>query len=873
MTASTEIDELRDALHRDPGRVAHEASRLAAYARAAGDQAMLSRALSVLGRARRAVGEIQLAESDLDAAIAAAVVAGDDELAADAHLGLAGVYAFTGRSAEAIEHLNRVHRLGSARIRAYALLQRAALDQRIGNLADALAGYERALPTLREVDARVDIAVVLMNRGVIHTSLGDCEAAVADLTDAGQLFAAQGNAYAEAQSWHGLGWAYANRGDLTAALRYLDQASDRFRDLGHAAAEVEVDRAEVLLWAGLFGLATEAAQGVAARLSAAGNDWHVALSWLVCARAGLLSGDLDEAAASAERARAIFADSGAAAWERVARLELIRARTAAGQPCDVDEVQALIAGLDQAGHARGTVTALGLASVAAVDAGALDLAATLSAECSRRAARLGIFELRAAARYAVAACAVAHDDTTTAARAVRNGLADLRRHRSTITAPDAQAAIALHARRLAALGMRMAVADGSAERILQWMERIREAQPSRPAPVPPVDSDLAARLRELRSVAVALRTAETDGRDTADLLRRQRDLERLAHRQRLRLSAAASTRGGWRTPDVSALRSSLDGGCLVELSEVDGRLVGVSVGASAIQWADVGSAARAYEIVGAGGAALRSLVTEPVNHPARAGLLQLLGRAADALDRFVAPLLTGEGPVILVIPAALHEAAWSLLPSLAGRPVSVAPSATWWHTAGTSDDDRAAERVVVAAGPRLAMAERECAAVAACYADPTVLTGQTATTAAVLTAWDGASMAHLVSHGRIRDDNALWSALELSDGPLYFYDLDRQERTPTRVVLSGCETGAGVRVGDQLIGLSSVLLRRGTRTLMAARCPVPDSAATADTMAALHRRLAGRATPAAALAELSAGGRRGDPVGLVAAALGCFGIC
>src|SRR5258706_12265925 len=118
MDSPDEVGELRAAVHRDPGRVADAAARLAGSARAAGDPATLSRVLSVLGRARRALGAIELAEADLLAAIGAATSAGDRELAADAHLGLAGVYAFTGRSAEALGQLDSVQRLGAARMRA-----------------------------------------------------------------------------------------------------------------------------------------------------------------------------------------------------------------------------------------------------------------------------------------------------------------------------------------------------------------------------------------------------------------------------------------------------------------------------------------------------------------------------------------------------------------------------------------------------------------------------------------------------------------------------------------------------------------------------------------------------------------------------------
>jgi hypothetical protein len=287
--------------------------------------------------------------------------------------------------------------------------------------------------------------------------------------------------------------------------------------------------------------------------------------------------------------------------------------------------------------------------------------------------------------------------------------------------------------------------------------------------------------------------------------------------------------------------------------------------------ADVGAGPDARAAAAAIASALRALVTSPRGGRARVARLDVLRRAAGALDRMLAPLVTGDGPVVLVVPAALHAVAWQALPSLAGRPVCVAPSATWWYDVTTrSGEPVAAGPTLAVAGPRLTVADSEAAAVAAGYPDAIVLTGRAATTAAVTAAMADAGVAHLACHGRIRDDNALWTSLELFDGPLYMYDLERLGRTPPLVVLSGCETGIGVRIGDQLIGLSTVLLRRGTRSLVASVCPVPDSPATSGVMTALHRHVAEGATPAGALAELSAGWAGADDA-LVALGLTCFG--
>jgi hypothetical protein len=405
--------------------------------------------------------------------------------------------------------------------------------------------------------------------------------------------------------------------------------------------------------------------------------------------------------------------------------------------------------------------------------------------------------------------------------------------------------------------------------VLDCLERVRDAGPARPAPLPPDDAALAARLSELRAVVAQMRTAEGEGRDTADLVRRQRQLEHLIHRHRLRTTGESTgVRGSSRVP-IAGLRAALAGGCLIALAEVDDRLIGVTVGPSRrTRVKDLGPCGAARDAVAAGSAALRALLTHPAGR-GRDARLALLRRAVGALDALVAPLVDGDGPVVLVVPAALHGAAWQLLPSLSGRPVTVTPSAGWWLSAGPAREDPG--RVVVVAGPRLTAAADEAAAVADRHDNAVLLTGADATTTAVLAGMAGASVAHIACHGRIRDDNALWSSLELFDGPLYLYDLERHGRLPSLVVLSGCDTGAGVRVGDQLIGLSTVLLQHGTRSLIAARCAIPDSPVTGATMADLHGLLAKGVLPGKALSELSAGWDRGEPTALVAASLGCFG--
>ena len=98
-------------------------------------------------------------------------------------------------------------------------------------------------------------------------------------------------------------------------------------------------------------------------------------------------------------------------------------------------------------------------------------------------------------------------------------------------------------------------------------------------------------------------------------------------------------------------------------------------------------------------------------------------------------------------------------------------------------------RRVLAAGPRLPAATDEIETLARRDPDALTLTGDDATVARLAQALDGAGSAHLAAHGHFRDDNPLFCSLELADGQLTVYDLERLQRTPRRLVLSSCESG------------------------------------------------------------------------------------
>src|SRR5258708_1966810 len=218
---------------------------------------------------------------------------------------------------------------------------------------------------------------------------------------------------------------------------------------------------------------------------------------------------------------------------------------------------------------------------------------------------------------------------------------------------------------------------------------------------------------------------------------------------------------------------------------------------------------------------------------------QVLGAAADAL---------GCGPLVIVPPAALHPVPWGVLPALADRAVTVAPSAHAWLRGRRikPPDDRTVSVVV---GPGLEGGKAEAAALADRYPNAEVLTAGIATAENVLASLEGRWLAHIAAHGTFRADNPLFSSLVMEDGPLTVHDLQRLRRAPYRLVLSCCDSGVTASAGaDELLGLIAALGQLGTAGVLAPVVTVND-AATVPLSLALHERLASGATASQALRD------------------------
>lgn len=833
---------------------------------AAGDWVVVSTAARALGLASRELRDIGSALEHLRRAVAVADAHDLAHEAAEARMSLSLTLAFAGENRAALREVNAGARRAVGVDAARFDMQRAVILQRLGRHDDALDGYRRALPVLRQAGDTLWEARLLNNRGVLHAFLGRWAAAEADLIRAEQLYGDVGQELWRARVHHNLGFAAGRRGDVPAALGWFDRADEflRTRDIPRAARLT--DRCEVLLSARLVREARRIAEQAVAELEHRHLASDLAEARLVLAEAALLEQDFTVAHEEAERARRAFSRQQRTPWVALARHASLRAAWRGGdESATVTAARRTAAALALAGWTSAALEARVIAGQIALREGRVR-AARRELEQAARARRSGPVGLRVSAWHAHALLCRAEGDRRGAAAAVNAGLRLLEQHRASLGATELRAYASEHGFELATLGVQLALEQRDARRVFAAAERWRAGtlwlRPVRP----PDNRKLADDLAALRLVSSKIEHAALSGTQTAALLQRQAALE-AAIRRRSRRSRGL---GGHVTPRVSvgALCETLGERALAELLVIDGRLYAVVIAEGRATLHDLGGVERVAAEVDWLRFGLQRLA---VDAPAGRDVTRPLGgitRAASKLDAFLFEPLAAriEGRELVVVPtAAFHPVPWSVLPSLHGRALTIAPSASSWHArasaAPSGDGD-----VVFVAGPDVERSSAELDSLQRMYPAARRLDGAAATAADVLTALDGASLAHMAAHGSFRADNPLFSSLRVADGPLTVYDLEALGRAPSTLVLSACESGlSGVRPGDELMGLASVLLALGTNVLVASIVPVPDDA-TRRLMCVFHEHLAAGVAPAPALAAAQARVAAEDAAGLAAAA-------
>jgi tetratricopeptide (TPR) repeat protein len=854
-------------------------------------------AYRALGLAAHSLNDLDGALRALNSAVRVAHSAGLPGPAAEARMSRAFILQARGRIPAALRDADAAVASMQGLDRARALSQQALILQRAGQLDRALAVYGEALPSLRRHGDRIWEARLRNNRAILHSFHGHLGRARTDITQTADLWAALRKTRAQANARINLGVIEGMHGNIPAALTALDHAAEEYRKGGWPMAAVLMEKAEVLLSAGLAGEALTAVTSAVAELTRDQHAADLAEAQLLRARVQLAAGLPGPASESAAAARRGFTQQHRPGWAAVARYVEAHAAWAAGDlsAALLRSTRKAAAELDKVSWSTASLDLRLLAARIATGLGHLEVART-ELRLAARARHSTQLERRVRAWHALALLRVEAGDVRGAYAAVSAALHAAERVRLLLGATELRVMVTSQVSELAAIGVQLAIKSGIAERVLWSAERHRAATLRIRPVLPPADESLAALRAQLRAAADEAERARLAGMPLQALNRRQHALEEQL-RQRLRHhhgpvegsgrgedDALEATPAGGRSASglASTVAEALGRSALVEYVECGGVLHAIVVrGAGRPSLHSLGEVGPVLADLDKLRFAWRRLVT---GHGTAASLEAAAGLAAHAAgqldDALLAPLarLLADCPLVVVPPGSLQSLPWPLLPGCADRTVTVAPSAASWLAArsargtGVPRTSAAAHRVVLIAGPGLSQASAEVKSLADLYPDAEVLTGPDATVAAALRALDGADIAHIAAHGRFRADNPMFSSIVLADGPLTVYDLERLRRAPQAIMLAACDTAlSATHPGDEMTGLASALLAVGARSVVAPLLPLPDEVAIRLAYA-WHDRLSAGHSPADALAATTTAAAQDGLLPKVAASsLVCLG--
>jgi len=812
----------------------------------------------------RDIGDVSAGIRELRAALRLARQTGSQEREADilGSLGLAFVYA--GRTASGYAAFDRAVQMSSGVLKGRVLHRRGLVLWTLGRNAAALDDFRRAIGVLQRADDRVWTARALEGRGLVYLAVGRPDRADEDFIAAGRLFAEAGQELEAVRTVLNRGVAASRSGDLPAALSLFDKAGDRYRALNVPTSGLSLDRCDALLAAGLTTEAlAEADEAIRDIERAHGRSTKKAELLLTAANCALAAAQPQGAVERAQAAYRLFRSQQNSWGQAHSRLVLVQARYAAG-PVSGSLLRAAneaVDRLEDLGSSEATQAHL-LAGRIALDLGR-QAEADRHLVAAARSRRRGVAMARASGWLAEALRAEAAAEPRRMLAACRRGLEVIEDHRLTLGASELRAQATARGGELATLAQRHAVRVRRPRLLLSWTERWRATALTVPSMRPSADAELNADLAALRDVTSRLEDARRDGGSTGPLQREQLRLEAVVRARSLQAPGMAGA--GRAVIDVGALLDQLGEAQLVEIADVDGTLHVLVCGSGRVRRFTAGLTEDAVRAADFAPFALRRLARGRVGANADSARAILNAVGPELQDAILGPAAgeLGEAPVVVVPPGKLHAIPWALLPALGSRVFSVAPSAQAWMRARVARPPRG-RRVTLARGPGLTTDGAEVPLLAKMYPDAAVLSGDEATAERVLSAIDGAWLAHIAAHGRFRADSPLFSSLRMRDGLLTVYDFEQLRRAPYRLVLSSCDSGVLAPAGaDELLGLVSSLLPLGTAGIVAGVVLLNDDALV-PLMVSLHSHLLAGHSLAESMYRVRLDAAR-DPVQRVAA--------
>jgi tetratricopeptide (TPR) repeat protein len=743
--------------------------------------------------------------------------------------------------------------------------QRGNVLGRNGHIDEALAAYDRALPMFEKVGDRYFAAATRGNRALVRLERGEARSTRADLIAAREGFRAGGHAASVAWMTHNLGRVAGRTGDVPGALRYFRESEHALRRLDIDPSEVQVNRAEVLLQAGLYGEAEQVAADAARALVQRGLELDHAEADFVRSQALLGQLRYGEAARVAADAAVLLARQGRAPW--ALRAELV-AMQGDQSPTPTMYERCLQLAIDLASIGQVLAAAQAYAVVARYDPAAAQSGLD---GLSLRPSEVPL-EHRLTSLDVLARARMASGDRRGALQATWWAIDLGNRHRLLRGAADLRAAVSAQMDSIAQLGLALRRDGNRAWDVLRWVDRCHDRTMAATEMVLDALPERGDLLAELRSSQQKLRAAVAD--EAPALMREQARLQR-------RL-VAADRRAGGRIPRRAQLphdlRARLRDVVVLQYHRYGSRLGAVLVDDGQTEILDLGALVDIERSVELLRRAVRRLAQSHAQGLDDRQTLAAVKRQARTLETLVLPHIddksasgtsTVPGPVVIV-PLSHHIGIpWSVLPNLSRRPVTVAPSVRHWVMHAAERRKRITGVALLEGVGLSGSTEIDHLAEIWATVAPRVIRG--ATVNDTIHAMRNAQLMHLACHGVRRARDGRFAQLKLADGDLVSFELERLARTPRVVVMAACEAGLLEPLpGDESAGLATALFSATTATLVAPVVVVPDNSLTRDVFIDFHRSMATDVAPATALFEAQS--RRGDDVeSILARSINCFG--
>ena len=750
--ALSELSALTDPL----GTIAEAGSQLESVS----DPADTARLLQLIGIAQRMAGSGDESVATLEEAVLSARTSRDASLAADIQVTLAGSQATTGHLERAMETLDMAEEHLSADRLPVAWMQRGSFVARSGSFDEAMDLFGRAEPRLESSGDDINLLRLMSNRGLVHVYTGDLEAAESDLRRSLELGSRQGLEADVAETTHNLGWVRSTtRGPCWRARPLRSGCRDAGRPL--TTRSTSCSPIGPRSCSSLPACSPKRPADRGARrwrsVQAHGNPIDVPEAWVMYARAALAAGRDDEARAAAVAAQDGFASLDAEGWGAIADLLRYEAASAPGE-FDALPVHTAIEKADELGwHVAAFEGALTLAEMATraddheTAIGALDLAdRILSVEHQPAALRARRHGTGARVLDRAGRPAEAMTEATAA-------LDELNEYRSSLAATDLRASTSALAVDVVHLLVDLLDEQANYQEMTRVID-VARGTITNPAPVTiPSDPATVQLLASVRELALDARGPDEDGDEIA---------QSLAEAERRYEQAVRGERSPHAGGDGSMLPTGATG--LVFMSGRE-QLVGAIVheaGTKLVSRTDLETLNQRLDDV-------RFSLAAGVER------WEATEQALIDIDGLLLPQgVPEEGPIVVSPPAWMVTFPWSLLPTLHGRAITVAPRMSVFFTFEAATRPTLT-RAALVAGPGLSKANAELERIAPSYEESRILIDPECTRIAVREAFAAAEVLHIASHARFRSDNPLFSYLELSDGPLHVHELETQAPCPT----------------------------------------------------------------------------------------------